>query len=244
MTIKKDITEILGLGQQVSFKDGSVGYIETESMPFTHSVEVVHDSYVKLKDLKTGELTATFNFDVHYLSPSFTGEQHYSTHRVRLQLVEMSGRAFEDYRKNVRNNTDITKDMAQRKLTRNIICAKKVEAKEEHIEKGNTAYQYGNMFIVVGKKGKNKDRDVVTYIKNGKKEKMSALEKYMSYWEVDQELYAQLSDLLGIEKEHRNDGVEDVHTVREDVNGASDTLKHRVFTFFQGMKNPLNKINK
>lgn len=103
-----------------------------------------------------------------------------------MKLITISDKAFRYYKRKVRGNKDITYDLACKKLTRNIILAKKVPARnEEEIAKRNELFLYGNLFIL--KRG-----NMVIHLWNHKN--TNAYED----WELDQAKYDELSKELGI----------------------------------------------
>jgi hypothetical protein len=105
---------------------------------------------------------------------------------TKLKLVTISDTAFQYYKRKVRNNKDITYDLSRRKLTRNILLAKKIPARnEEEIQKGNELYIYGNLYIL--KRGNR-----VIHLWNHKNTNAIA------DWEVDEAKRADLSRELGI----------------------------------------------
>ncbi|WP_182006279.1 hypothetical protein [Priestia aryabhattai] len=219
MTNKKQIEDILGVGMGVyALLDTTVPSIEVNTLSPTHTVVKLHESYVVLKDLKTKKDTYLFNFDVNYLAPNYSENHHYHTHKVRLQLLEISKIALEEYRAKVKDNVDVTEDVARRKLTRNVICGVKQPRNLLQESKGNTAYRYGNLFIVVGDK---KGTDVVTVIENGRSRE---------YYEKDHELYVELSKALNIPAKHYTKPVERVKV--EEVNESTGFMQ-KIYNFFK-----------
>ncbi|WP_025909309.1 hypothetical protein [Priestia flexa] len=224
------VKEVLGIGQKVYLHNTSgISTIEVDTLAPTHTVLNTHDSYVLLEDLKTGATTYLFNFDIVYLAPNYSENYHFNTYKVRLDLLEISSRAFEEYCRDVNDNQDVTMDVARRKLTRNVICAKKLHQRELDKEKNNTGYQYGNMFIVVSEKKTGK---VVTRITNHKKNDLvdSRYKKQYRNWSLDQRLYSELSAALGIPSKHNK--YQSKSVVEEDK-VEENGFVHRVFNFFK-----------
>lgn len=106
-----------------------------------------------------------------------------------MKLLELTPSVFRDYRSTVKGNEDITYDAARKKITRNVMLAKKLEPRnQEDIDKGNILYQYGNLEILV----KN---ETVIHIKNHKGKNV------YSGWELDRFKYVDLSRELNIVNE-------------------------------------------
>jgi hypothetical protein len=103
-----------------------------------------------------------------------------------VELLEITEKAFRYYRKKVRGNQDITYDQARKKLTRNVLLAKKLPPRsEEDVQKGNVLYHYGNLHLLV------KDGWVI-HIKNHRQGN-----EYTG-WELDRFKYVDLSRKLQI----------------------------------------------
>jgi hypothetical protein len=126
--------------------------------------------------------------------------------------------ALEEYRAKVKDNVDVTEDVARRKLTRNVICGVKQTRNLLQESKGNTAYRYGNLFIVVGNK---KGKDVVTVIENGRSRE---------YYEKDHELYVELSKALNIPAKHYTKPVE--RDIVEEVSAPTGFMQ-KIYNFFK-----------
>ncbi|MBL4951063.1 hypothetical protein JK635_02260 [Neobacillus sp. YIM B02564] len=104
-----------------------------------------------------------------------------------MELLNISQKALNYYRKHVRGNEGITVDQAKRKLTRNVLLAKKLHPNcQEDINKGNVLYQYGNLLILV------KDNCII-HLKNHYN-----VNSYRD-WKLDRFKYVELSKEFGIE---------------------------------------------
>jgi hypothetical protein len=105
---------------------------------------------------------------------------------MKLELLNLTNKAFRYYSKRVKGNEDITYDLARRKLTRNVMLAAEIPPRDQSdLEKGNKLYHYGNLHILV--KG-----DWVINIKNHRN-----TNSYTG-WELDRFKYVELTIALGI----------------------------------------------
>jgi hypothetical protein len=69
---------------------------------------------------------------------------------MKVNRVKLTKEVFIYYRKNVKDNENISYDQATRKLTRNIQLAKEIPPRDESdIMKETKLYQYGNLIILV-----------------------------------------------------------------------------------------------
>ncbi|MEM4994825.1 hypothetical protein WKH56_19885 [Priestia sp. SB1] len=203
-----NIRKILQRGMEVGLIDlGDFADITVDSKNKTHEVIRFRDEYVTVKSLSSGAITTFFDFDLHYIAPSIHSDYHPHTLKVRLTLLEISSRAFDEYR-STKNNEDISMEEACRKLTRNVILAQEKytdPSDERYI--GKKAYNYGYLFIVVkdinGKK-------VITFIKNDKKDNNTEQldndtnnnRTKQRKFSKDQRMYVQLNERLGIKDDH------------------------------------------
>ena len=203
-----DIKKVLQRGQQVGIIDlGDFADITVDSKNKTHEVIRFRDEYITVKSLSSGAITTFFDFDLHYIAPSPQSDHHMHTMKVRLTLLEISSRAFDEYR-STKKNEDISMEDACKKLTRNVILAQEKytdPSDERYI--GKKAYNYGYLFIVV----KNiNGKKVITFIKNDKKENdKEQLDKDKNENSVkqrnfskNQRMYVQLNERLGIKDDH------------------------------------------
>jgi hypothetical protein len=105
---------------------------------------------------------------------------------MKLKILKLTDKVYDTYKSFVRHNDDITRELAEKKLTRNVMLAKEVEPRSEFEKQiGNRVYQYGNLQIVVR-------RDKVVHIWNNK-----GVNAYTN-WELDIVKYVELSRELGI----------------------------------------------
>jgi hypothetical protein len=104
-----------------------------------------------------------------------------------VEILELTDKVFEYYRKNTKGNENISRDQVARKLTRNVLLAKEVPPRNA-IDRllGNCMYHYGNLHIVVR-------RNKIVHIRNYKNQN-----NYKN-WELDRFKYVDLSRELGIE---------------------------------------------
>ncbi|PLR99523.1 hypothetical protein [Bacillus sp. T33-2] len=104
-----------------------------------------------------------------------------------MKLLKVTDDVFQYYKENVRGNKDITLDQARRKLTRNVMLAKKVVPKDD-IQRiiGTKIYHYGNLHITVRW---NKVIHIVNH-RSG---------KHYGGWKLDRRKYEQLTKELGIQ---------------------------------------------
>jgi hypothetical protein len=104
-----------------------------------------------------------------------------------LKILKLTDEVFQYYRENVRDNENISRDQAARKLTRNVLLAMEVPPRN-FLETwtGNTKYIYGNLHIIV-KRGK-----VIKLFNNYGKAKA------YGGWFLDKKKYTQLTKELGI----------------------------------------------
>jgi hypothetical protein len=105
---------------------------------------------------------------------------------IKLKILELTDKVFQYYRENTRDNKNISRDQAARKLTRNVMLAKEVPPRNA-IDRllGNKMYHYGNLHLVV-RRGK------VVHIKNYKNQN-----NYKG-WEFNPHKYVELTKKLGI----------------------------------------------
>lgn len=105
-----------------------------------------------------------------------------------MKLLNVSNDVLQYYREKVRGNENITLDQARKKLTRNVMLAKKVTPRKR-LDRllGISLYQYGNLHM---KLRWNK----IIYIKNHRSG------KHYGNWKLDKEKYIRLSEELGIEE--------------------------------------------
>jgi phosphopentomutase len=105
---------------------------------------------------------------------------------IKLELLKLTDKAYDQYKRFVRHNEDITRELAEKKLTRNVMLAKEIEPRGEFEKQiGNRAWQYGNLLIITR-------RDKVVHIWNTK-----GINGYKN-WELDKVKYYELSKELGI----------------------------------------------
>lgn len=101
-----------------------------------------------------------------------------------MKLFKVSKKALDQYRDTVRDNKHVSQELAQKKLTRNIMLVK--ETAPHRIEKGflTVTYKYGNLFITtLG--------NIVVRVVNHKGKPLK--------WRFPKERYIQLSEQLEIE---------------------------------------------
>jgi hypothetical protein len=105
---------------------------------------------------------------------------------MKLKILELTDKAYEAYKSFVRHNDDITRELAAKKITRNVMLAKEIEPRGEYEKQiGNRVFMYGNLMIVTR-------RNKVVHIWNNKR--INAYEG----WELDRVKYVELSKELGI----------------------------------------------
>jgi hypothetical protein len=105
---------------------------------------------------------------------------------MKVQILNITNKAFRYYRNRVKGNKGITHDLARRKLTRNVELAMLAPPRnQEDIDKGNKLYIYGNLSILV------RDGWVID-LKNHR-----GINAY-SGWELDRFKYVDLTIKLGI----------------------------------------------
>ncbi|MED3792448.1 hypothetical protein P4571_08325 [Niallia alba] len=97
-----------------------------------------------------------------------------------MKILQISKNVFDYYRNNVKGNENTSSEQIQRKLTRNMLLAHKVDSTGYH----GQMYQYGCLWFVVNKRGK------VTWIKNGCFPPTN--------WKLDTKRYIELNRDLGI----------------------------------------------
>jgi hypothetical protein len=69
---------------------------------------------------------------------------------MKVKILKLPYELYEYYKTCVRDNENITRDQAARKLTRNVLLAKEVPPRNTLEKlKGNKMYQYGFLHIVV-----------------------------------------------------------------------------------------------
>jgi hypothetical protein len=98
-----------------------------------------------------------------------------------MEILRFKKGLFEYYVKNVAGNDEITRDQAQKKMTRNMHLAAKSNSDKFTHQK----YMYGNLHFIIN------DRGVITWMRN----KCYSPEG----WKVDKIKYVKLSKELGIE---------------------------------------------
>ena len=103
-----------------------------------------------------------------------------------MKILKLSDEVYQYYKTMIRGNEDITKDQAERKLTRNVMLGVEVPPRNtlERL-KGNKLYYYGNLHIVV-RWGK------VVYLSN------HYGGKHYNQWEPNEQKYIELTKKLGI----------------------------------------------
>jgi hypothetical protein len=105
---------------------------------------------------------------------------------MKLKILELTDKAYEAYKSFVRHNDDITRELASKKITRNVMLAKEIEPRSEFEKQiGNRVYEYGNLEIVTR-------RDKVVHIWNNK-----GVNAYTG-WELDAVKKVDLSRELSI----------------------------------------------
>lgn len=105
-----------------------------------------------------------------------------------MELYSLAKGAYYYYRSSCKGNSEITYDMARKKLTRNILLARFIPPRNEQEESdGKEMYFYGNLQILV----KN---DEIVYIMNS--------DQKCPGWTKNVELYNELNRILGIPDEH------------------------------------------
>jgi hypothetical protein len=109
-----------------------------------------------------------------------------------MELLKLTDKVYEQYKLSVKGNTDISKDQAARKLTRNVLLAKELPPKSK-IDRllGIKLYAYGNLHILV-RRGK------VVNVSN------HYGGEYHTGWEFDKKKYIELTKQLGIEDDKFN----------------------------------------
>jgi hypothetical protein len=107
---------------------------------------------------------------------------------MKLKILKMTDEAFEAYRTQVNGNENITRDQAERKLTRNVMLGMPVPPRN-FLEAwvGNRKYIYGNLHIIV-------KRDCITHLFNHKGKN----EKCYDGWFKDHKKYEMLTKQLEI----------------------------------------------
>lgn len=98
-----------------------------------------------------------------------------------MELLQLGKGVLPYYRKHVRGNEDIDQNLAQRKLTRNVLLAKKALCDEQ----GKVLYLYGNLEILVV-------NDTIVWIKNHPGRRRRGLDPNL-------DLYTAFSRLLDID---------------------------------------------
>jgi hypothetical protein len=105
---------------------------------------------------------------------------------MKLKILKLTDKVYDTYKSFVRHNDDITRELAEKKLTRNVMLAKEIEPRSEFEKQiGNRVFMYGNLEIVTR-------RDKVVHIWNNK-----GVNAYTN-WELDRVKYVELSKQLGI----------------------------------------------
>jgi hypothetical protein len=105
---------------------------------------------------------------------------------MKLELLNLTNKAFRYYSKRVKGNEDITYDLARKKLTRNVILAAEIPPRHQSdVEKGNKLFHFGNLHILV------KDGWVIN-VKNHRH-----TNNYTG-WELDRFKFVELTIELGI----------------------------------------------
>ncbi|WP_310876985.1 hypothetical protein [Priestia megaterium] len=194
-----NIRKILHRGMHVNLVDeGDLAKVTviSDCKKGTHEVLKFRDEYITVKSLSSGAIKTFYDFDLHYMKP--TEQSDFATHtlQVRLELLEISPRALDEYR-STNQNDDISKEDACKKLTRNVILARqKYTDPNDERYIGKKAYNYGYLFIVV--KHKPDGTKVVTFIRNDADEETQHRRKFSK----DQRMYAQLNERLGIKDDH------------------------------------------
>jgi hypothetical protein len=105
---------------------------------------------------------------------------------MKVKILKLPYELYEYYKTCVRDNENITRDQAARKLTRNVLLAKEVPPRntlEQLI--GNKMYHYGSLHIVV-RRGK------IVHINNHQGKKAH------DGWVKDEQLYQELTKKLEI----------------------------------------------
>jgi hypothetical protein len=134
-------------------------------------------SITKTVSVENGVILLNRNNPIH---------QEWYEEEGEVQLLELSKGAYKYYKNNVKGNENITYDMARRKLTRNVLLAKKVEPELN----GKKLYIYGCLHILVV-------NNKIVWIKNHPGKSTSRFKKNM-------ELYNRLNQELGIPDDRIN----------------------------------------
>ena len=105
-----------------------------------------------------------------------------------MKILKLTDEVFEFYRTNTRDNENITRDQAERKLTRNVMLAMPVPPRNFlDAWVGNQKYIYGNLHIIV-----RRNKVVGLFNHKGKGEKA------YGGWFKDHKKYAALTKQLEI----------------------------------------------
>jgi hypothetical protein len=97
-----------------------------------------------------------------------------------LRIYRITDEVFQFYRENVKDNENISRDQAERKLTRNILLSMPVPQRN-----GNQKWIYGNLHIIVN------SNKVVRLLNHSEG-------KYYPMWFKDETRYNELTKQLGI----------------------------------------------
>jgi phosphopentomutase len=105
---------------------------------------------------------------------------------MKLKILKLTDKVYDQYKRFVKGNQDITKEMAEKKITRDVMVATEVPVRSDYEKQiGNRAWRYGNLLIITR-------RDKVVHIWNNKG--VNAIAE----WEVDETKRNELSKKLGI----------------------------------------------
>jgi hypothetical protein len=107
---------------------------------------------------------------------------------MKMKILKLTDKVFQYYKENVKENENITRDQAAKKLTRNKELAMRVPPRNNRErQKGYQMYYYGNLHFVVSD-------DKVIHIKNHADGNL-----HCAGWFLDENRYAELTNKLGIE---------------------------------------------
>ncbi|MGG3890237.1 hypothetical protein [Metabacillus fastidiosus] len=106
--------------------------------------------------------------------------------KEKIKLFKLSNEAFKQYWSTTKGNYDISKELAIKKLTRNILLAKEVKLRDK-LDRlfAKRMFQYGNLTIIT-------QWNRIIEVKNH-----TGGRKYGN-WHFDKEKYIRLSEQLGI----------------------------------------------
>ncbi|MGG0308270.1 hypothetical protein ABEY43_07350 [Priestia megaterium] len=225
-----DIEDILQRGMLVKVSElRDIPEITVKSHKPTHAVIRFREEYITVKSLDSGAITTYYDFDLNYIAPTKESDFTMCKKEVRLTLLEISSRAFDEYR-GTKKNQDISMEDACKKLTRNVILAQPKDKNpndERYI--GKKAYNYGYLFIVV----KNiNGKKVITFIKNDTDQEDNDKQPRKFY--KNQRMYVQLNERLGIKDDHEvvKPEVEVVHKATP-VKEEKSSLFKKFVNFFK-----------